>query len=537
MKFSKIKVCKDNNKFQLSREEKELMFNRSKIFITAFFLLVICLLMIPNMYSREKNKTGIRNIGPPINTKYDEFAPSLTADGKTMVFNSKSQGKYLDIFICYYEEGEWTEPELLPRLNSKYSDESPYITPDGSFIFFSSDRDGSLEIPRDKQGKVRVSFDLYLSKNIKGFWDYPIKIPGNVNTIHHERSPCLSPDSKTLFYSDWPFGEIKKSRIMKADYHNGEFINPVALPAPVNVGGQEAGIVPSQDGKGYYFSSMRPGGYGGWDIYYVTYRKDKFGIPVNQGHEINTDANEMYLSLIGKTMYFCSNRDGGYGRYDIYISGIPEDPEKQKQIVIVVKDKKTKKPLTVDVDISTKIKNSRKKKVINEIKKKTGKNGKAIVKRNPKVKKLDIIVKEKGYLPHFKTVEILSLKGKPIIVELVPIEEDESFDIQEINFDFESAKIKKESYPYLNALADYLKQNPALKFEIIGHTDLHGTNRFNYRLSLARANAVKKYLIARGLDAKRFTVKGAGKSQPRIRKKGLEFDEKNRRTEFKLKGK
>ena len=163
--------------------------------------------------------------------------------------------------------------------------------------------------------------------------------------------------------------------------------------------------------------------------------------------------------------------------------------------------------------------------------------GKAIVKHKPQVSKLDFIINEKGYLPLFKSIDIPSLKGKPKILELIPIEEEASFDIHEIYFDFESAKIKPESYPYLNALADYLKRNPSMKFEIIGHTDLHGTHEFNNKLSLARANSVKNYLIARGLDKNRFTVKGAGKTQPKVPEIGPGFDEMNRRTEFKLKEK
>ncbi len=513
------------------------MLKKVKIFQTTFLVLLFGFSIITSIFSLEDSQTKVKNIGLPINTQYDEFAPSFTADGKTMVFNSKRHGKYPDIYISYYRDRKWTEPVLMHELNSPYSDESPYITPDGSFIFFSSNRDGSYEMPRDALGRIRVSFDLYVSKNSNGRWERPIKVPGTVNTIHHERSPSLSLDSKTLFYSNWPFGDIKKSRIMKADYYNGDFVNPDALPEPVNVGAQEVGIVPSLDGKGYYFSSMRPGGYGGSDIYYVSYKNGSFGTPVNLGLEINSSANEIYLSLIGKTLYFCSNRDGGYGLFDIYTSGIPEDPERQRQIEIIVKDKKTKKPMSVELNISTKIKESENQTVTYELKKRTDKKGKATVKHKPQVSKLDVIINEKGYLPLFKAIDIPSLKGKPEILELVPIEEEASFDIHEIHFDFESAKIKPESYPYLNALADYLKHNPSLKFEIIGHTDLHGTHEFNYELSLDRANSVKNYLIARGLDKNRFTVKGAGKKQPKVPKMGPGFDEKNRRTEFKLKAK
>ena len=88
----------------------------------------------------------IVNMGPEINTPFDDFAPSFTADGNTMVFNSKRLGEpYQNIYICRREGGRWTEARAIAEINSPYNDETPFITPDGAFIFFASDRDGSLE--------------------------------------------------------------------------------------------------------------------------------------------------------------------------------------------------------------------------------------------------------------------------------------------------------------------------------------------------------------------------------------------------------
>ncbi len=70
--------------------------------------------------------------------------------------------------------------------------------------------------------------------------------------------------------------------------------------------------------------------------------------------------------------------------------------------------------------------------------------------------------------------------------------------------------------------------------EIVGHTDLHGTDEYNNQLSLKRADAVKNYLVEKGLDPKRFKIYGAGKTQPVVNQIGKGFDELNRRTEFKI---
>lgn len=501
--------------------------------INSISIILLTIVFISPLLAQTLPPGKVTNIGKPINSEFDDFSPSLTADGKIMVFNSKRGKQYQDIYISTFENGKWTEPQPMNELNSPYNDETPFITPDGAFLFFASDRDGSFEMPANSSGQIKVSFDLYVSENINGQWRIPIKVPGGVNTRHHERSPSLSADSQTLFFSQWPFGDAEKAQIVMAAYRDGEFVNPEIMPAPVNIGAQDAGFVPSPDGKGFYFSSRR-GGRGDWDIFYVSYTEGRFGEPVNLGNEINSNANEIYLSIIGNTMFFCSNRDGGLGLYDIYNSAVPEKPQEKNKIKIIVKDKKTKAPLSVDMNVSTKIRESDEKTATYEVKKKTDKNGEAEIQYNPQVRDMDIIIDKEGYLPFFKSIDVPQSKGEPQICELIPIEKEASFDIHSIHFDYESAKIKSESYPYLNTLADYLKKHTSMKFEIIGHTDLHGTDEFNNKLSRERAQAVKDYLVSRGLDEKRFSIRGAGKSSPKIPKIGPGFDEENRRTEFRL---
>jgi outer membrane protein OmpA-like peptidoglycan-associated protein len=506
--------------------------NKVNIYIRTIFFIMFFTLVHSGLIAQVIHVDKVVNIGTPINSAGADFAPSFNADGKTLVFNSKrGASSYQHIYISHFENGAWTNPVLMSSINSRYNDESPYITPDGAFIFFSSDRDGSFEMPKDGSGQIRVSFDLYVSKNVDGRWDTPIKVPGTVNTSSHERTPSLSLDALTLFYTSMPFGDVSKARVMKAEYIDGEFINPQPLPPPVNVNAQETGLVPSLDGKGFFFSSRRNGGYGGWDLYYVKFDNGVFKEPINLGPEINSPRNEINLSLINDLIYFCSDREGGHGSYDIYTAKISVEEDALK---IIVRDKKTKKPLQVDIQISTKVKESDDKITSHEIKKKTDAKGEAIIKYNPKVKTVDAAINEEGYLPLFETIDISSVKGKAQVFELAPIEKEASFDIHSIYFDFESAKIKTESYPYLDAFAEYLKKHTTMRFEIIGHTDLHGTDEFNDKLSVERAKSVKDYLVNKGLDKEKFTIKGLGKRRPIVPQMGPEFDERNRRTEFKL---
>ena len=135
---------------------------------TSFLLLFT--MMIGASISAEP--IALRNLSI-LNTAEDEFAPTVTADGKTLVFNARRGGRYQDLFISQLQNGSWTEARPLTTLNSPFNDETPFISPDGKTIFFASDRDGSFELPPDEKGQVRVSFDLYWSHFDNGSWSAP----------------------------------------------------------------------------------------------------------------------------------------------------------------------------------------------------------------------------------------------------------------------------------------------------------------------------------------------------------------------------
>lgn len=487
------------------------------------------------LWSQAVRADRVVNIGGPVNTPVDDFGPSFTADGKVMVFNSKRTGEpYQNIYMSSFENGSWSRPVPVSEINSPFNDETPYITPDAGYIFFASDRDGSFVLRGDRPGEVKISYDIYVSKNSGGRWEAPIRLPGSVNTEHHERSPSLSTGLTTLYYTTWAFGDITRTVIMKAEYSDGMFINPAPLPSPINMNTQDLSVMPAADGKGVYFSSRRPGGYGGWDLYFSGYENGRFAEPVNLGSAINSPANEVHASIFGDVIYFCSNREGGFGQYDIYAAPLPVTGNVLR---FIVKDKKTGKPLSVELRLSTKVKKGEGETLTYELKKRTDEKGESTVHYNPQVSELDVVISEKGYLPLFKTIDVPGTVGLTHILELAPLEKEASFDIQAIYFDFESSRIRPESFPYLSALVAYLKANPALRFEIIGHTDLHGGDEFNNQLSRERAQAIKNHLVKQGIDSERLTTRGAGKTQPKVPRLGSPYDTQNRRTEFKLIGK
>ena len=95
-----------------------------------------------------------------------------------------------------------------------------------------------------------------------------------------------------------------------------------------------------------------------------------------------------------------------------------------------------------------------------------------------------------------------------------------SFETRAIYFDYNSPKLKKVSYLYLDAFIKFLKENNETKVKITGHTDLHGSDNFNLKLSIKRAESVKNYLVKKGISPDRLTTKGKGKSEPVIKRVG-----------------
>ncbi len=286
---------------------------------------LLVLTMAMELKGALKNPIEVRkvlNMRFPINSSGDDFSPSLTADGNILIFNSKLKNETNhNIYISYFKNKRWTTPEYFEVLNSRYdNDETPYITPDGTLIVFASDRLNESE--NYDSDRIRMTYNIYFSRKIEGKWTKPEPIPGDVNTGENERSPCLSPDKKTIYFTRWPFKNIRKSNIHRATLKDGKYTDVKVLPSPVNTGNYEITLTPSHLRSGFYFSSRRKKGFGGWDIYFAYLINGQFTKVVNLGPEINSPGNELSMTEVGNRLYFSSNREGGFGKYDIYFADI-----------------------------------------------------------------------------------------------------------------------------------------------------------------------------------------------------------------------
>ncbi|RME93313.1 MAG: hypothetical protein D6767_01205, partial [Candidatus Hydrogenedentota bacterium] len=330
----------------------------------------------------------IRNI----NTQDNEFSPAFYPDGKCVIFSSNRLGKP-DTNLYLACEGEPVKP--LVNLNSPYHDESPRLSGDGKILVFASDRDGSKE-SIDSNHRIRVSFDIYISYKTKTGWTNPVPIPGEVNSFAHERSPALNYDGSVLYFNRWPFGNIKKAKLYKAVLQNGKYRSVTLLPSVVNSGFADVGLVPAFQGttiQGFYFASRRPGGFGGWDIYYTKVQGDKWLPPVHLPKPVNSPQSEVYLSWHNGKLYLASNRKGGKGGYDLYAF---LDPARAKKYTVIVQDKESKKPLSLKATIHSEFNGQK-----IQITKKSNTKGKFSLEVSEKLGQVMIEIQKEGYLPLF----------------------------------------------------------------------------------------------------------------------------------------
>ncbi|EKO15372.1 OmpA family protein [Leptospira kirschneri] len=405
------------------------------IFIISFF----------SIYSQNLSiNQNSKNVKPEklkgsINTSLNEFGISLTDDGNILYFYSKRQNSnYTDIYRSTRIKDEWTQGEEIEVLNSNFDDQSPFILNREEGILFSSNRDGAIEF-QFANGKIGVSRDIYFSKKINSSWAKPIPLPITVNTEEIEENPFLF--NNRLYFTRYPFGQVSEADIFVSVYKNNAWEKAMSLPDPINTVYSEIAATISKDGRTIYFSSNRPGGFGGYDLYKSTLLENgNYSEPINLGPEINTTGDEAFFleTNDGKTFYFC-RKDGR--DYDIYS-----------------------------------------------------------VVSNP-----------------FQELE----KGK-------------SISLDSIHFSLGSYEILESSFSILENLNSYLKENLNVKIKITGHTDLNGDAQDNLILSRNRANAVKDYLVKKGIDSERIITDGKGSSEPIVPLKNPKTDYKNRRTEFQL---
>ena len=224
------------------------------------------------------------------------------------------------------------EPKNMgAAINSNLDEYFPAITADGQTFLYTRN---------NRTEKVALQEDFLVSKKVNGEWVPSTLLGGGINTSGNEGAPALSADGDILFFvacSENPDGSYTGGRKGYGDcdiFYSlkvGEgWTKPYNIGSAINTSSWETQPSFSSDGKTLYFVSNRPGGFGSADIWYSTLQPDgSWGRAVNIGNKINTPGKEesVFIHPDGKTLYFGSNGHVGMGGLDLYVSRMNDKGE------------------------------------------------------------------------------------------------------------------------------------------------------------------------------------------------------------------
>ena len=245
---------------------------------------------------------------------------TLSEDGQTMILARMFSRDNVDLFISTKTGTDWSKPVALSSfINTGYDERGPHLSRDGKWLLFQSNRPDT-----------RGGYDLYISQKVGDRWTEPVNLGDKVNTKYDEGFAGFSPDGSRIYFSSnrpKPAGATDGEQPASEaagdwDLYYADAIvpgqpandvlpiygDPVYLKN-INTEANESQVVMPSSGHILYFASDRKGGVGGYDIWLSRDFEGEFIAPENLGKPINSDKEEMYPAFAerGEQLVFASN--------------------------------------------------------------------------------------------------------------------------------------------------------------------------------------------------------------------------------------
>lgn len=441
-------------------------------------------------------KIEITNLGRNINTVYNEHSPTISADESELIFTSRRQGTQESKLL---PDGQYDE-NLYYSQQEKEEQWSPatYIkAPINTTV-----HDASIALSADGQTMLLYRDDdgngnLYITSKLGNEWAIPQKLDNNINSKFKETQATITSDKQTIYFtSNRPGGygglDIYKSKLLP----NGIWSIPENLGKTINSEYDEESPFMHPDGVTLFFSSRGHNTMGGYDIFFSTLDKenDTWSEPMNIGYPINSSSDDLYYvpTTDGKKAYLTSERFGSIGRADIFKVSLSEEQEKP---LIVMKGTVH----TTDGDVPKNM-------VINVNDKSTGKLV-GQYRPNSSTGKFLFILTPGKYHAAFMADEFLyfdkdfdipkgsayQLINKPIVLSPILLN-----NLKYLTFNVNDDIITPELERYLNKLAEYLKEKTTYIVNI------YPQNNEDQALNDKRVDKVRDFMETNGIIKKRI---------------------------------
>ncbi len=485
----------------------------------------------------------------------DEYFPMISPDNELIFYTRKLDKRTLgDIKGSVVEEFSFsTRKTIQLDFSTGEGFKSPFN--DGSFTNYGA---ATLSVDNKEMiicackseninSKPYLNCDLYsttfnrIGQGGNDFsWSPLVNLGEKINTPDGwEGQPCLSSDGKILYFATTRANSQDNDIYVSERDENGDW-KPAVPFKEANSPGKDKSPFFHQDGETFYFVSSCSNerkGFGGLDIFYMRKENGKWTKPKNIGSPINTEGDEigLFVSTDGKQAYYSGRNQSDWNifSFELYEEARP------KEVVIIkgeLKDENGKPIVDAQVEINY-IETGEVEKI-----KVNGNDGKyaAVVKVDPSVKQdVLITVSKEGHSFDSQLIEKEKLNPKEVTVKVEPLKveklkEGSNYEIENLLFEPSSFELSKKSKIILEGFARYLINNPAIQIEIQGHTDDLGDDKINQQLAESRCKSVQTYLVSKGIDISRLSVKGLGETKPKFPNTSEVNRAKNRRTEFKI---
>jgi peptidoglycan-associated lipoprotein len=470
-------------------------------------------------WKNEKTRYIVENV-KPLNTKWSDFAPALYKKDGIYFTSDREKGastkmygwtgnSHTDIYKTTYKADK-KDPNNIKYNNPELLDKDVINTPynDGTVCFDSKYTTMYYTQCNDKNGKGKFC-RLYAATAQGQVWTDPQPLSFSTDSFNCGH-PSITKDGQTLYFaSDMPGGYGGKDIWYVTYSKRGKtWGDPVNLGPTINTEGDEMFPFIHEDGT-LYFASNGHVGLGGIDIFFTKGDGTEWSTPVNMKSPINSGGDDFGIIFYPNDKergFFSSNREGGRGQDDIYRFYMTP-------LVFtlsgVARDSKTKAVLS---------------------------NTLLTITNSSDTVKLKITTDDKGYYKitlnrstdyelfgmhedyYDSKVEFQTTKGLEVSTDLVqdlylePFDFESVFTLEGIYYDLDKANIRADAAKILDTIVVLLNKYPKIRLELGSHTDCRSDSIYNKGLSQRRADSAVAYIVRQSIDSARLVAKGYGES-------------------------